>query len=126
MATNTEEYLNGLPEKQRTALQRLRETILSLVPEAVESISTNVPAFRYKDKYLVSIDATKKHLSLLVMQGDALKSLSDELEAYDAGSRIVRFTPENPLPAGLVERIVKFRQTEIDESQRYRSSPRFE
>ena len=116
MGINTEEYLNSLPKEQQTALQNLRETILSLVPEAVESISTNVPAFRYRDKYLVSMDATKNHLSLLVMQGDAMKSISQELESYDAGSRIIRFTPEKPLPADLVERVVKFRQTEIDES----------
>lgn len=118
MTLDTDEYMKNLPQTQRKALQQLRETILSIVPEAVETISTNVPAFRYKDKYLVSIDATKDHLSLLVMQGDAMKSLSDELNAYDAGSRIIRFTPEEPLPTSLVEKVVRFRQAEIDDSQK--------
>lgn len=118
MVLNTDEYLKNLPENQRVALQHLREIIMSIVPEVVETISTNVPAFRYRSKYLVSIDATKNHLSLLVMQGDAMKVFSDELRTYDAGSRIIRFTPEEPLPAHLVEKIVLFRKAEIDDVQK--------
>ncbi|MDJ0336096.1 MAG: iron chaperone [Rhodoglobus sp.] len=114
MVLNTDEYLSGLPPVQQAALQQLRETIASLVPEAIETISTKVPAFRYRGKYLVSFSAAKDHLALLVMQGDAMKALSDELKTHNVGSRIVRFTPEKPLQISLVEKIVRFRQAEID------------
>lgn len=115
MVLNTDQYLSKLPEVQKSALQQLRQTITLLVPEATETISSNVPAFRYKGKYLVSFSAAKDHLALLVMQGDAMKSLARELETYDTGSRIIRFTPDNPLPRDLIEKIVYLRQSEIDQ-----------
>jgi uncharacterized protein YdhG (YjbR/CyaY superfamily) len=116
MSSVTEQYLDDLPDAQRAALQHLRQTILLQVPDAVEVISTNVPAFRYKGKYLVGISAAKNHLALLVMQGNAMKSFSQDLEPYDTGRRIIRFTADNPLPTDLVEKIVRFRQSEIDNS----------
>jgi uncharacterized protein YdhG (YjbR/CyaY superfamily) len=114
MQLDTDKYLNRLPEAQKAALQQLRHTIVSFVPEAKERISTNVPAFYYKGKYLVSFSAAKDHLALLVMQGDAMKALAHELGSYDTGSRIIRFAPDKPLPAELVEKIVRLRQAEID------------
>jgi uncharacterized protein YdhG (YjbR/CyaY superfamily) len=117
MSSATEQYLNNLPDVQRVALQHLRETILSQVPDTTEIISTNVPAFRYKGKYLVGMSAAKNHLALLVMQGNAMKSFNQDLKPYDTGRRIIRFTPGSPLPADLVEKIVRFRQNEIDSRQ---------
>lgn len=107
-------YLTNLPTSHREALQQLRRTIKALVPEATERISTRVPAFYYKGKYLVSFSAARNHLALLVMHGDIVKSLAEELRPYDTGSRIIRFTPEEPLPDGLVRRIVYLRKAQID------------
>ena len=56
--------LAGLPEKQRAALQNLRETIAAAAPEAVDTISYAMPAFRYHGRALVSYDAFKTHCSL--------------------------------------------------------------
>jgi len=112
---NTDQYLDSLPVVQKAALQQLRQDIKKLVPEAAETISTNVPAFKYKGKYLVSFSATKNHLALLVMQGNAMKSLAHDLKGYDAGSRIIRFTPDSPIPRDLLETIVRFRTAEIDQ-----------
>lgn len=108
-------YIDNLPEAQKHALQQLRNEIRELVPEAVETISTNVPAFRYKGKYLVSFSATSNHLALLVMQGDAMKALAQELKEYNTGNRIIRFTPDKPLPRELLDRIIHYRKSEIDQ-----------
>jgi len=115
MVLNTDQYINKLPEAERFALQQLRQIIISLIPGVTETISTNVPAFYYKGKYLVSFSATKDHLALLVMQGGAMKSLERKLETYDKGSKIIRFTPEKPLPHDLIGKIVYFRKAEIDQ-----------
>jgi uncharacterized protein YdhG (YjbR/CyaY superfamily) len=109
-----DEYLNRLPEAQKTALQQLRKDIASIVPESREAISTNVPAFKYKGRYLVSFSATKYHLALLVMQGDAMKSVANELKNFNTGSRIIRFSQQDPLPRDILEKILRFRQAEID------------
>lgn len=40
-------YLASLPEAQQKALQKIRQLINKLVPEAEEIISYNMPAYRY-------------------------------------------------------------------------------
>lgn len=108
------DYLSALPAAQREALENLRGTIQTAAPEAVEGMSSGVPAFRYKGKYLVSFGAAKGHVSLLVMRGAALKILEEELAEYDTSNTIIRFTPDVPLPAALVKKVVTLRMNEID------------
>jgi uncharacterized protein YdhG (YjbR/CyaY superfamily) len=111
------EYLSALPEAQEKALRSLRDTIRAAAPDAQETISSGVPAFRYRGKYLVSFGAAKAHVSLFVMRGAALKILEDELLGYDTSNTVIRFTPDKPLPTSLVEKIVKLRIEEIDAHQ---------
>jgi uncharacterized protein YdhG (YjbR/CyaY superfamily) len=44
--------LAAAPGEHRAALQRIRETVQAIVPEAVEAISYGLPAFKYKGKPL--------------------------------------------------------------------------
>ena len=45
--TEVDAYLNALDEPKRSTLQKLRSTILEIVPEAEEVISYRVPAFAF-------------------------------------------------------------------------------
>ena len=118
MANPVDEYLSRLPDEQRNALQRLRRTIRSAVPEVEEAIRSRVPAFRYKGRPLVSMGASKRHLSLFIMQGSVLEAHRDELRGHDTSNTVVRFTPSQPLPASLVRKLVTARKAEIDASGR--------
>jgi uncharacterized protein YdhG (YjbR/CyaY superfamily) len=62
-------YLATLPEDKRAALQALRGTISAAAPEAVETISYGMPAFRYHGRALVAYLAAKAHGSLFPMSG---------------------------------------------------------
>lgn len=111
------EYLSALPKAQGEVLRSLRDTIRSAAPNAQETISSGVPAFRYRGKYLVSFGAAKAHVSLFVMRGAALKMLKEDLQGYDTSNTVIRFTLDRPLPTSLVEKIVKLRIGEIDAHQ---------
>lgn len=111
----TDEYLAALPRDQREALEELRATIKAAAPGAREYISSGVPAFEHNGRYLVSFGASRRHMALYVMRGSALKVLEDELEAYDTSSTVVRFVPNEVLPASLVKRIVEIRLGEVEE-----------
>jgi uncharacterized protein YdhG (YjbR/CyaY superfamily) len=111
------EYLSALPKAQEEVLRSLRDTIRAAAPNAQETISSGVPAFRYRDKYLVSFGAAKAHVSLFVMRGATLKMLEEELQSYDTSNTVIRFTPDKPLPTPIVEKIVKIRIEEIDAHQ---------
>ena len=45
-----DEYLEGAPEPHRSTLIKLRETLRGMLPDAEETISYNMPAFKMKGK----------------------------------------------------------------------------
>ena len=98
----TDEYLAGLPDDQREALGNLRMTIREAAPGVEEYVSSGVPAFAYRGRYLVSFGAAKRHVALYVMRGSALEKVAD-LEGYDTSRTVVRYAPSEPLPAALVK-----------------------
>jgi uncharacterized protein YdhG (YjbR/CyaY superfamily) len=107
--------LAKLPDDQRAALQSLRETIAAAAPDAVEAMSYGAPAFRYRDHPLVSFNAAQRHCAFYVMSPDVIAAHAAELAGLDTSKGTIRFTPEKPLPAGLVRTLVRARIAETDE-----------
>ena len=107
-----EEHLSKLPEDQRAALQSLRETILSVMPDAEEVISYGVPMFKRNGKGVISMSAKKDYCSLHLMSPPLAKAMQSELKKYLKGVTL-HFTPDKPLPASLVKKIVKARLKEM-------------
>ena len=113
MLSPIDDYLAGLPANQRAALDHLRALLHELVPNAEEAIRTRVPAIRHRDKTVVGFGAGKAHLALYVMFGDALRVFAEDFAGFDVGNRVVRFTPEHPIPDALVRKVVEYRLEEI-------------
>jgi len=109
-----DEYLATLAPAQRAALEAVRDTILSVAPEMQERMSSGAPFFWHRRKRAIGFGAAKTHLSLYIMHGDVLKRHRRDLAAFDTSSTVIRFTPEMPLPAALVRKLVLARLTEID------------
>jgi uncharacterized protein YdhG (YjbR/CyaY superfamily) len=86
-----------------------------LYPGGEEVIGSRVPAFRYNDKPLVSIGASKRHLSLFIKYGAELEIYKDELKAFDISNTVIQFTTDKPIPKRLVIRLVKARVAEIED-----------
>ncbi len=106
--------LAALPPDQRAALQTLRETIAAAAPGGEEAISYGMPAFRYHGRPLVSYAAFKAHCSFFPMSAGLIEAHRDELAGFHTAKGTLRFTPEHPLPKGLVERLVRERMAQID------------
>jgi uncharacterized protein YdhG (YjbR/CyaY superfamily) len=104
-------YLAALPEDQRVALKKLRETIKAAAPAAAESISYGIPSFKYKGRPLIHIGAAKHHCAIYGLVPDAFK---DELKQYDTSKGTIRFPADKPLPETLVRKLVKARIDEIE------------
>jgi len=110
-AKNVDAYLAALPQDQRAALQKLRETITAAAPEAAESISYGIPTFKHKGRPLIYFGAAKKHCAIYGQVPDAYK---DELKPYDTSKGAIRFPADKPLPEALVKNLVKARIVEIE------------
>lgn len=95
--SDIDRYLAGLPADVRTTLAGLRRTIKGVAPEAVESISYGMPAFKYRGRALVYVGAWKNHCAL-----------------YGTSEGTMRFPPDVPPSESLVRRLVTERLEAIE------------
>jgi uncharacterized protein YdhG (YjbR/CyaY superfamily) len=105
-------YLADLDEPKRSTLQRLRETILEVLPAAEEGISYQVPSFRVDGKVIAGFAAFKNHLSYLPHSGSVFPVLRDEVASYKTSTGALQFPVDSPLPKPLVEQLIKVRMAQ--------------
>ena len=110
--TAFEEHLDKFSVSQKAELERIRKIVHDTVPGVEEVISYGMPAFRYKDKYLVGFCAYKNHLSLFPTSGP-IEALKDKLEVFKLSKGTIQFTLENPLPEPLIREILLSRLADI-------------
>jgi uncharacterized protein YdhG (YjbR/CyaY superfamily) len=115
---DVETYLSTVPEAAREMLQELRRIILSAAPEAAESISYGALAFKHRGRPLVYIGAARKHCGLYAITGSVQEAYRDELKEYETSKGTIRFPIGKPLPAPLIEKLVKARVEENERIQR--------
>ena len=114
---SVDDYLVALPKEERKALEKLRTQIRAAAPKATEAISYQMPAFKQDGRFLVSYAAFRDHLSLFPASYAVMELFGDELKPYFSGKGTLRFTPEKPIPAALVKKIVKARLREVAKTQ---------
>lgn len=112
-ATSIDAYLRTLGAGQRAALERLRRSIQKAAPEAEESISYGLPAFRLHGRPLVAFGAATKHCSFYPMSPAVIEAHKSQLEAYETSKGTIRFPWDSPLPDSLVRKLVRARSAEI-------------
>ncbi|MEX2158007.1 MAG: DUF1801 domain-containing protein [Dehalococcoidia bacterium] len=113
-------YYKALPAGSRTALEELRQTILTVVPDAIEVISYQMPAFKREGKTLLHIAAFKEHYSMFPGPG-IIEAHRAELAAYYTSKGTIRFALDKPAPKTLVKKLVKACVKEQDARLRERA-----
>ena len=108
-ADEVDEYINALDEPKRTTLSQLRQTILAVLPQAAQGLSYGVPAFKVRGKTIAGFAAFKRHLSYLPHSGSVFPELAEELRGYQTSTGTLRFPVDEPLPRGIVEKLIAVR-----------------
>ena len=90
-ADEIDSYLAGLDEPKRATLERLRASIMTVVPDADQCISYGVPAFKVRGKAVAGFVAFNSHLSYLPHSGSVLDEIRDYLGAYETSKGSLRF-----------------------------------
>ena len=109
-AKSVDGYLAALDDEKRGALEKLRRDIHAAAPKAEECISYGIPAFRLEGRMLVWFGAASNHCSFY--PGAVVQTHAKELKGYDTSKGTIRFRPDHPLPASLVEKLVRTRARE--------------
>ncbi len=113
MIKEVSRYFAATPPKARAALRKIRAAILSVAPKAEEVFSYRIPAFRLNGRSFVWYAAFKDHCSLYPMTGAIRSRLARDLAGYETSKGTVRLPLANPVPVGLVKKLVKARMAEV-------------
>lgn len=116
-------YIAASPSAVRPVLEKIRGAIRKAAPDAEETISYQMPAFRQRG-ILLYFAAFKKHIGLYPpVRGDA--RLERAVAPYAGAKGNLRFPLEQPIPLALIERIARFRvKQELAETQAKRKKRR--
>lgn len=109
-------YIKNLPAEVKQSLEKLRQTIRKAAPEAEEVISYNMPGYKYQGM-LVYFASFKNHCTFFTGNGSLVKKMEDELKGYATTPSGIHFTPDKPLPASLVKKIITIRMRENEARQ---------
>jgi uncharacterized protein YdhG (YjbR/CyaY superfamily) len=113
-AIDVDTYLAALPDDQRAALTDLRARLRALLPDHIECLSYAMPGFRQpgtKGKMVVGYAAFKHHLGLYPHSGSVIPLI--DCTPFKTSKSGVLFTPAQPLPDTLLEKIITTRITEL-------------
>lgn len=100
------DYIASSPVDVRPILERIRQTVRKAAPNAEERISYRMPAF-FQDGVLIYFAAFKKHIGLFPpVRDEALRQL---VAKYAGPKGNLQFPLSEPIPYGLITKIVKAR-----------------
>jgi uncharacterized protein YdhG (YjbR/CyaY superfamily) len=119
---NIDDYIAAFPPAIRTILEKIRATIRKTAPDAVETISYQIPTFALCGN-LVHFAAFKNHIGFYPpVRSD--EKLRDKASVYANEKGNLRFPLDEPIPYALIGKIVKARVREnLENAERRKKNP---
>jgi uncharacterized protein YdhG (YjbR/CyaY superfamily) len=115
MATNSKNdpaavdaYLATLPARERETLQRLRTLIEETLPHVEERISYGTTVMFSLGRDLVGFVSQSEHLSFFTASPALTQAMKRDIgKPHRVSGATIHFSPEHPLPAALVKKILR-------------------
>ena len=106
------DYKMDYPPEIQKRLEEIRQAVKSVVPEAKERISYNMPSFWFHGN-LLYYGAFKNHIGFYPASKTVFEKFKDELKIYkQSGKGTVQFPYDKPIPLKLIQKIAKIRANE--------------
>lgn len=111
-----DEYHQVFNGEALARMQTIRKIVNDMVPEAEETISYQIPCFKYKG-YLIYYCAFPNHISLSHPYSEQFwEHFKNDLEGYKTSKSVIQFPMNKALPEKLIREIVAFRKRENEEN----------
>jgi uncharacterized protein YdhG (YjbR/CyaY superfamily) len=107
---SVEEYIASFPPETQAILQEIRATIKKAAPDAEETISYGMPAFKWKGP-LVYYAAYKTHIGFYPT-ATGIAAFQKEIAQYKSSKGAVQFPVGQPVPLALIKKMVQFKLKE--------------
>ena len=119
---NVDDYIRDYSPEIQGKLEELRKAIKSVLPEAKERISYNMPSFWFHGN-LVYYGAFKNHIGFYPASMTVFEEFKDELKIYkQSGKGTVQFPYDKPIPVDLIKKIVQLRAKENLEKENLKAN----
>jgi len=110
-AIDIDSYIETFPAATQKLLQELRSLIQQTAPEANETISYAMPAFKMK-KMLVYFAGYKNHIGFYPGAATILH-FKNEIKEFKNAKGSVQFPINKSLPIDLIKKMVEFKLKEL-------------
>lgn len=104
--TNIDQYIAQFEGKKQALLQEVRTTIARTAPEAIETISYQMPTFRYRGN-LIHFALYKHHLGIYPCT-EAIDHFKADLTTYKTSKGAIQIPLDQKIPHALIEKLVRF------------------
>ena len=112
MADTVENYIDQFEGEVKSRLLQMRELVRAEAPDAVESISYGMPAYKLNGKPLVYFAGYEKHIGFYATP-NGHEAFAEEFANYKQGKGSVQFPNDQPLPIELIRRVVEYRKQQV-------------
>lgn len=107
-----DQYQDNFSGEVLERMQTIRDIIHKAVPGVEETISYQIPCFKYNG-YLIYYCGFAKHISLSYPYSAAFREhFKADLKEYKVSKSAIQIPNSNPLPEKLIKRIIEFRKKE--------------
>ena len=106
-----DEYIVTFPEEIQQKLEKMRQIIKELAPQAQEAMSYQIPTFKLGGN-LVHFAGYKNHIGFYPGPA-AVSAFEAELKAYKTTKGTIQFPLDQPVPYDLITKIVKYRVSQV-------------
>ena len=105
---NVDAFIAARPQDIAEKLQQIRRIIMTTCPEAVESISYGMPAYKLNGKPLVYFSAFPHHIGVYATP-TVHELFAKQLASYKQGKGSVQFPNDKPFPLELVQEMIAYK-----------------
>lgn len=107
-----DQYIAQFPQATQKRLKAIRKVVKGVAPQAEESISYGMPAYKHNKKPMIYFAGYAGHVGLYATPAGHA-AFDKELANYKQGKGSVQFPLNEPLPLPLIEAMAKFKYEEL-------------
>lgn len=111
-SSDVDAYIAKFDGLRKERLNVMRDIITAAVPNAVESVSYGLVAYKLAGKPLVYFGAFPNHIGFYATP-NGHEAFKKDFSKYKQGKGSVQFPLDEPLPVDLIKRVVEFRKKSI-------------
>ncbi len=111
---DVEAYINQFEGEVKNRLLTMRELVRAVAPDAVESVSYGMPAYKQNGKPLVYFAGYEKHIGFYATP-NGHEAFAKEFSKYKQGKGSVQFPNDQPLPTELIKRVITYRKKQVSQ-----------